>query len=134
MSWNTIDKRYRTAQTVAGKCSVRECKRMYKLILNGKELSCYGASSLDQATIFANAKLLNRAETVLSSIRVWKDNWTVDTPLGRLAVKLSGDGCKVKLGNKVIRNISEMSTLHSVRYQAGYAFEQLAKDLAAELS
>ena len=134
MNWKIVNHWQRKMQTVAGTCSVRECKRMYKLILNGKELSCYGASSLDQATIFANAKLLNRAETALSSIRVWKDNWTVDTPLGRLAVKLSGDGCKVKLGNKVIRNISEMSTLYSVRYQAGYAFEQLAKNLAAELS
>ena len=137
MNWKIIDFHQRDMQTVAGKCSVRECRLgVYALSFNRKELLCYNASSWDDAMHCAEAKLLVRANEASSFELKWKNNWTALTPLGVLTVKLWGDSYMVKLVSKVIRNIEiiEMHTPHAIRMHAACAFKDLTENLAAELS
>ena len=127
----------RDMQTVAGKCSVRECRLgVYALSFNRKELLRYNASGWDDAMQRAKYELLIIANTASSCVPWWKNNWTALTPLGLLAVKLWSDSYIVKLGNKVIHNVEiiEMHTPHAIRMHAADAFKNLAENLAAELS
>ena len=137
MNWKIIDFRHRTLQTVAGTCSVRECRLgVYALSFNRKELLRYNASGWDDAMHCAEYKLLVRANEASSFELKWKNNWTALTPLGLLTVKLWGDSYMVKLGNKVIHDIEiiEMHTPHAIRMHAACAFKDLTENLAAELS
>lgn len=137
MKWKTIDLYQRKMQTVAGNCSVLECRLdLYKLSLNSRELECFNANGWDEAMPIAETKLLVRANEASSCEIEWKNNWTALTPLGVLTVKLWGDSHIVKLGNKVIHDIEIIrgASAYSLRLEAAQAFKDLTKNLAAELS
>ena len=144
MNWKIFDKRHRTAQTVAGKCSLYNPSfDFYTLSFNRKELLRYNASGWDHALPLAETKLLVRANKASSCELKWKTNWTALTPLGILTVKFwvkfQREGFEVTLGNKVIHtadiiDILPTSNADAIRLKAAHAFEQLAKNLAAELS
>ena len=144
MNWETIDFRQRNMRTVAGKCSVLGCRPgVYALSLNRKELLRYNAIGWDDAMQRAELHLLDLANKASSCELQWKTNWTTLTPLGILTVKFwvkfQREGFEVTLGNKVIHtadiiDILPTSNADTIRLKAVHAFEQLAKNLAAELS